>query len=65
MKTLLIITILLLTSNASAAVKRGVFTSDGQYIMNHQMNDHKAPRDNYNNRHNNSYGYKPYNYYSR
>ena len=37
----IILTILLavLSTGAQAAVKRGAFDSNGNYIMNHQMND--------------------------
>lgn len=38
--------IIITSPEAKATVKRGEFTSDGQYIQYHQRNDYKAPRDN-------------------
>lgn len=45
----------LISIEAEATVKRGEFTSSGEYIMHHQRNDHKG---------NGGYkGYQPYKYH--
>jgi len=51
MKILLTLIFLLLSTNAEARVKRGTFTSDGDYIMDYEKNDYKRPNRNkyYNN----------------
>jgi hypothetical protein len=47
-KLLIILALTIISTNANAEVKRGVFTSDGQYIMNYQKNDHLSPNHNNN-----------------
>ena len=47
MKIILILAMLLITTSAQAKVKRGTFTSNGDYIMDYQKNDYKSPRDPY------------------
>ena len=42
----ILLALLLSTTAAQAKVKRGTFTSDGSYIMDHQKNDYKSPRNN-------------------